>query len=130
MTTHSLTAQGLHLLLRQTGIERSEDIQGKVAVTSSYGYSVEGHGHIVRRCTYCMKNNTHAADCIAVTKRAHVKTRQTKVSDGTFTVSLRSRGIDRNSAARLESDRNSITAALSAAGIKFERISDNEWMVG
>lgn len=130
MTTANLTAQGLHSVLRKTGIERSEDVQGKVAVTASYGYSVEVHGHIVHRCTYCMKNNTHAANCIAVTKRAHVKTRQTKVSDGTFTVSLRSRGIDRNSATRLQSDRKSITAALTAAGIKFERISDNEWMVG
>lgn len=133
-TATATTAQQLHKILRNAGVPKSELFEtGPISGSGKreYGYSIETHGVMTLTCTYCRKTNGHRADCIAVTHRANVKTRQRKVNDGTFTVRLHQRNTMRTApeSPRTDSDRNAIVAALSEAGLTVEQVKNDEWFV-
>jgi len=135
MTTKTeTTTQKIHAVLRNAGVPRSEEANSSSVPgywTRDYGYGVEAHGVTVYRCSFCKATAGHRADCISVTHRANVKYRQRKVNDGTFTVRLYQRSTLANApeAARTESDRAAIFAALTEAGLTVEQVSTDEWFV-
>ena len=133
-TATATTAQKVNSVLRSAGLPRSEETNSsriRGYWTRDYGYSVEVHGVTTYKCSFCKKASGHRADCISVTRGAHVKYRQRKVNDGTFTVRLHQRTTIANApeAARSDSDRAAIVDALTGAGLTVEQVSNDEWLV-
>jgi hypothetical protein len=133
-TATATTAQKVNAILRNAGIPKSEAFEtGPISGSGKrgYGYSVESHGVTTHTCTYCGKVNGHRAECISVTHRANVKTRQRKVNDGTFTVRLHQRYTMKTVPAspRTDADRIAIVVALTEAGLTVEQVDNDEWFI-
>lgn len=135
MTEQTLTAQKLHALLRKTGVEKSDTYGGGPIPgmsTTSYGYTVETDGEVVRICRYCKGVNAHrTVDCIGHgTRKTRDGFRQRKVKTGTFTVRLHERtGISGMDDRRTARDRARIVEALTSAGIAYQTIGEDTWLV-
>ena len=133
-TATATTAQKVNSVLRSAGVPRSEETNSsriRGYWTRDYGYSVEVHGVTTYKCSFCKKASGHRADCISVTRGAHVKYRQRKVNDGTFTVRLNQRTTiaHNNEAYRSAADRSAIVTALTDAGLTVEQVNEDEWFV-
>jgi hypothetical protein len=133
-TATATTPQKVNAILRGAGIPKSEVFEtGPISGSGKreYGYSVETQGVVTYTCTYCGKVNGHRAECISVTHRANVKTRQRKVNDGTFTVRLHQRHTMKTApvSPRTDADRVAIVTALTEAGLSVEQVNEDEWFV-
>ena len=135
-TTKTLTANKVHAVLRAAGVEKSDThSSGRIPGMNSttYGYSVETNGYTESTCRYCKGINRHATiDCIGrPTRNTKDALRARKVATGTFTVRLNERtGVCGMNDRRTDADRVRVTAALTAAGLPFVQVGDNEWLVG
>lgn len=138
METATITAQKVHAVIKKAGVRKSETSQSSRVRgywNTDYGYQVETNGDTKYICRYCGGDNVHkSSDCFSFEATRNTKSpwRQRKVKDGTFTVTL----CQRNSIAktgddaRTQRDRDAITAALTAAGIPFSQVDENNWLVG
>jgi hypothetical protein len=131
--TKRLTVQKVTTVIRKTGIGASHTYASRIRgmANVAYGTKVRANGEVVHACARCHGVTAHNEHC--QWQRYGTRWNRRVIEDGTFVVTLESefRGFLSGGTAdsRLVRDSEKIEAALTEAGLAWEKVRDFKWRV-